>query len=138
MQDAPVRHIGHADGDSIDMLLHHSGQTEKEAPWAHRFTHNAAYKLFWAITAVGLALGILLLFQVDVNTALGIPHLGTYIGILGTLFAIVYMVVDKKIVKNEEHAEAEQKVLSLKETLVHGAEDTAFVCTVGVRRIFCL
>jgi hypothetical protein len=128
LQDGPIRHIGHADGDSIDMLLHHKEAAHHEKGRAYRFTHNAAYKIFWALLAVGLVLGILLLFQVDVNEALGIPHLGTIIGIAGLLFCIVYMIIDKRFIKNDEHESAEQKVFSLKETLIHNAEDTAFVC----------
>lgn len=128
IQDEPIPHVGHEEGDSIDVLFHHTNK-KKEPGWVHRFTHNFAYKLFWGLTSIGLVLGILLLFQVDVNTALGIPNLGTCIGIGGTLFAIVYMIIGKKLVKNDEHAEEEHKLFSLKETLIHNAQETAFVAT---------
>ncbi len=124
----PMKHIGHEEGDSIDMLLHHK-DNKTEMSRIHWLTHNVTYIAFWAVTAVGLALGILMLFQIDVNTALGIPHIGTYIGIGGTLLAVLYIIVVKKFIKNEEHEEEEQKIFSLKETLVHNAEDTAFVST---------
>lgn len=123
-----LRHIGHEEGDSIDMLLHHSKKSRHEQGLASRFTHNAAYKIFWALIAAGLILGVCLLFQVDVNTQLGIPHIGTVIGIAGLIFCAVYMIIAKRFIKNEEHSEEEQKLFSLKETLVHSAQDTAFVC----------
>ena len=128
LQDGPIRHIGHSDGDSIDMLLHHREAAHHEKGLAYRFTHNVGYKIFWVMMAVGLILGILLLFQVDVNDALGIPSLGTIIGIAGLVFCIIYMIIDKRFIKNEEHDTAEQKAFSLRETLVHNAQDTAFVC----------
>ena len=128
LQDGPVRHIGHEDGDSVDMLLHHDKTGGHERGKAARFTHNLAYKLFWVLTAVGLVLGIILLMDIDVNTALGIPNLGLIVGITGTLFCIAYMIIDKRIFKNDEHESSEHKLFSLKETLIHNAEDTAFVC----------
>ena len=127
MEHHLTQHVGHSEGDSVDVLLHHLHH-KKETPWVYRFTHNAAYKIFWAISAVGLVLGILLLFQVDINAALGISNIGMYIGIGGTVAATAYMIINKKIIKNDEHEEEEHKLFSLKETLVHNAEDTAFVC----------
>lgn len=127
LHDKPMRHIGHEDGDSVDMLLHHKEKKSHETGAALRFTHNIAYKAFWLLTAVGLVLGILLLADTDVNTALGIPNIGLIIGIAGLLFCFIYMIVDKRIIKNEEHEASEQKLFSLKETMVHNAEDTAFV-----------
>jgi len=125
-------HIGHKEGDEIDILLHHSSATKGEenvSSFAHIFTHKIAYKIFWVLTGIGLALGLLMLFQVDVNVSLKIPHLGTILGIGGTLFSIVYMIVNKKVLKSDSHGEEESKVFSLKETLIHNAEDTAFVNT---------
>jgi len=127
LQPEPMRHIGHAEGDSIDVLLHHREQDRQVGRGAYRFLHNVAFRIFWILVAVGLVLGILLLFQVDVNALPGIPHLGTVLGIGGTLYCIVYMIVGKRLFKNEAHEEEEQKIFSLRETLVHGAEDTAFV-----------
>jgi len=127
LQDGPVRHIGHKDGDSVDVLLHHSEKGHHDHSTAEKFTHKAAYIVFWALIAVGLVLGIMLLADIDINTAIGIPGIGAIIGIGGTLFCIVYMVVGRRIFKNEEHETSEHKLFSFKETLVHNAQDTAFV-----------
>lgn len=120
-------HIGHKEGDNIDILLHH--QQKQDPKWVHAFTHKCAYKAFWILASIGLVLGILLLFQINVNTSIKIPYLGLIIGIAGTLFSAVYMIINKKFVKNDTHEEEESKIFSLKETLIHSAEDTAFVNT---------
>lgn len=124
-----MQHIGHQEGDDLDMLLHHKGQDEHISPTIYIFTHTYAYKIFWILVLLGLVLGILLLFQVDINTSLKIPHLGTVFGLVGTFFSILYMILNKKVLKNEIHSDEESKIFSLKETLVHNAQDTAFVTT---------
>jgi hypothetical protein len=128
LQNVPMRHIGHEEGDSIDILLHHQHKGRPEGGLIDRFIHHGAYQIFWALIAVGLVLGVSLLFQVDVNKSLGIPHVGTIIGIVGMIYCLIYMILGKRFIKNDEHEEEEQKIFSLKETLVHNAQDTAFVC----------
>lgn len=121
-------HIGHEEGDEIDIALHHNHVVRKNS-LNYRFTHGIGYKAFWSFTAIGLILGILLLFQLDVNSQLGIPYLGSVIGIGGTLFSIFYMIISKKFLHDDTHDETESKMLSLKETLIHNAKETAFVNT---------
>lgn len=70
----------------------------------------------------------MLLLQIDVNT-LFIPNLGMFIGVAGTLFSIFMMVMGKKVIQDDTHEEEELKLMSLKETLIHNAEETAFVIT---------
>lgn len=121
-----ITHIGHEEGDEIDLALHHKAKGhESQTGLAYKFTHKA-YKFFWIFIVIGLVLGIFLLFQVDVNN-LFIPNLGMIIGIGGTFFSILMMVMEKKYIQDDTHEEAELKLMSLKETLVHCAEETAFV-----------
>ncbi len=124
-----TKHLSHKEGDLVDVVLHHQGQEEINPKWAHTFTHSYAYKIFWLLVIFGIIPGIALLFQVDVNTEFGIPHIGMILGITGTVFSMIYMFVDRKVLKNSCYVEEEQKVFSLKETLIHSAEDTAFVNT---------
>lgn len=123
-----MRHIGHEEGDSVDILMHHHHSFRHGRNLFTRFIHNGAYKIFWALMSLGLILGIADLFQVDLNTDLGIPHIGTIIGITGMLYCIIYMIISKRFLKNEEYEEEEQKMFSFKETLVHSAQEVAFVC----------
>ncbi len=124
-----MKHLAHKEGDVVDILFHHKVDIAEEQRWANVFTHKYAYKIFWALVVVGIIPGIALLFQVDVNTQFGIPHIGTVLGIIGTVFSFVYMFINRKVVKNDCYIEEEQKIFSLKETLIHSAEDTAFVNT---------
>lgn len=118
------KHIGHGEGDEIDLLLHHT--SEDHRGFAHKITHGIGYKLFWFFVSIGLVLGIMLLMQIDVNS-LKIPNLGKIIGIGGTVLSVLYMIIDKKFIKDDDHEEEESKIFSLKETLIHNAGETAFV-----------
>ncbi len=124
-----MQHIAHKEGDLVDVFFHHQGQELQEKYWANVFSHKYAYKIFWFLVVIGVVLGVALLFQVDVNVNFGIPHIGTVIGITGTVFSIAYMIINKKVIKNDCYIEEEHKNFSLKETLIHSAEDTAFVNT---------
>ncbi|MCY6484905.1 arsenic efflux protein [Clostridium aestuarii] len=121
-------HIGHEEGDEIDIALHHNCNNTI-GDISYKFTHEIGYKIFWILTTIGLILGIVLLFQVNINIQSGIPNLGSVIGILGTVFSIIYMIISKKIIRDDKHDEVESKMLSLKETFIHNAEETAFVNT---------
>lgn len=123
-----IKHIGHEEGDEIDIALHHKAKGhEKQGTVGYKFTHSA-YKFYWVFISIGLIFGIMLLCQIDVN-ALFIPNLGMIIGIAGTLFSIVMMIMGKKTIQDDTHEEEEFKLMSLKETLIHNAEETAFVIT---------
>jgi hypothetical protein len=120
-----LAHIGHEEGDEVDRMLHHTGK--KISKRIEYFTHTVGYLLFWIIIVIGLVLGVILLTQVDVNTELLIPNLGMIVGVIGTLSAIAYTIINKNFIANDDHEEEEQKLYSLKETLIHNAEETAFV-----------
>lgn len=128
LHSCPAKHVGHANGDSLDMILHHSKKQSHEKHTAMLFTHKIACRVFWALIGIGLVLGILLLADIDINTALCIPNIGVYIGVAGIFFSVLYMIATKRIVKNEGHETSEHKLSSIRETLIHNAEDTAFVC----------
>ncbi|MEW8956869.1 putative manganese transporter [Clostridium sp.] len=123
------RHIGHAEGDFIDIALHHSDDTNRLSERIYKFTHGIGYKIFWFYISIGLILGIALLVQIDVNADFLIPNLGKFIGVGGTLFSIIYMILNKKFLKDDDHPETESKLFSLKETFIHNASETAFVAT---------
>lgn len=121
-------HIGHTEGDYIDITLHHNKKPSTKN-WAFNFTHGIGYKIFWLFTSIGLILGIALLAQIDVNSHMFIPHLGSIIGIGATIFSIFYMIINNKFLGDDTHEETESKNLSLKETFIHNASETAFVNT---------
>ncbi len=123
-----IKHIGHEEGDSLDLVLHHGIKGHDDpGTLGYRVTHKGFW-LYWLCIAVGLALGILLLFQVDVNAA-AVPNMGTILGGAGTFLSLLLFIMGKKYLGDDTHEESELKLMSLRETFVHNAQETAFVGT---------
>lgn len=122
-----LRHIGHEEGDEIDMLLHHAAPLDPRR-LGYRITHNF-YVVFWVAIAVGLVLGVLGLMQVDPHRFPRLPGAGALIGGAGTLIVLLYMLFGKRFIQAQTHEDAEHKLFSLKETFIHNAQETAFVGT---------
>lgn len=121
-------HIGHAEGDDIDLILHHSVKGHQPThSLGYKLTHSA-YAVYWVFISIGLVLGILDILQVDIN-ALAVPHLGLVFGLVGTALSVIMMVLSKKFLVADTHEESEMKLASIKETLIHNAQETAFVGT---------
>ena len=119
-------HIGHEEGDAIDLALHHGKyghQDEDCVPC--KITHGGFWVL-WVFIAVGLVLGVMDLMQIDINN-LAIPNLGAIVGVGGTTLAIIFMALAHKFLGSDTHEETEQKIMSLRETFIHNAQETAFV-----------
>lgn len=125
---APSAHVGHEEGDAIDYILHHSikGHQSPDS-LGYKFTHGT-YGVYWVVIALGLVLGIMDLFQVDLND-LVIPNLGTIFGVIGTALSIIMMIMGNKFIQDDTHEESELKLLDFKETIIHNAQETAFVGT---------
>ena len=123
-----IRHIGHEEGDEIDLILHHTIKGHQDHnTLGYKLTHNG-FTLYWIVIVAGLVLGIMDLFQIDLNI-LAIPNIGSIIGILGTTLSVVMMIASKKFIQDDTHEETELKTLYLKETIIHNAQETAFVAT---------
>ncbi|HSH36266.1 putative manganese transporter, partial [Schnuerera sp.] len=123
-----IPHIGHQEGDEIDLILHHTIKGHQKLDTiGYKFTHNG-YIAYWIIIGIGLIFGILDLFQVDLNEMI-IPNLGTIMGVIGTGLSIAMMIAGKKFIQDDTHEETELKALYLKETLIHNAQETAFIAT---------
>ncbi|SHJ65365.1 Putative, 10TM heavy-metal exporter [Dethiosulfatibacter aminovorans DSM 17477] len=123
-----IDHIGHEEGDEMDIVLHHKSKGhEKYGTLSYRFTHGS-FAIYWTIMLIGLIMGILLMFQVDIDKAL-FEGAGRITGSVGIVFSIVVMVLSKKIIKAQSHEETELKSLSLREAFIHSAEETAFITT---------
>jgi hypothetical protein len=127
IRSSNLKHVGHEEGDEIDLVLHHSDPLDVNRI-GYKITHGA-YVAFWIILAIGFVLGILDLSMVDINALPGLPNIGTIIGVAGTLAAVLYMLFGKKFIMAQTHEDVEHKLFSLKETFIHNAEETAFVGT---------
>ena len=121
-----LSHIGHTEGDEVDIALHHSGDGELDPEsTAYKMIHRGFW-IFWVLIVLGLVLGIMQLFQIDINN-LAIPNIAAIVGITGTASAIALTILGKKFLRDDSHEEMEIKLMSLKETLIHNAQETAFV-----------
>src|SRR5699024_4076918 len=121
-------HIGHSEGDEIDLILHHGTKGHQPVDsLGYKATHGG-YSVFWLVISIGLILGIMDLFKVELNN-LFIPNLGTIFGVLGTSLAVLMMIFSQKFISLDTHEESEMKLASLKETFIHNAQETAFVGT---------
>ena len=120
-----LTHIGHEEGDEVDMLLHHQDPLDPSR-LGYRITHNA-YIAFWLVILVGFVLGVMELMQVDINQLPGLPNIGLLVGVVGTIVMVLYMAFSEKFVQAQTHEDVEHKLFSLEETLIHNAQETAFV-----------
>src|SRR5699024_6983184 len=109
-----------------DLILHHKIKGHQE-PYTlgYKFTHSL-YPVYWIFIAIGLIFGIMDLFQVDLNS-MRIPNVGTVLGVAGKALSIIMMIMSKKFLADDTHEEVELKSQSLKETIIHNAQETAFV-----------
>ena len=123
-----LEHIGHEEGDEIDMILHHDIKGHQDVDsFGYKFTHSL-YPVYWVIIAIGLVLAIMDLFQIDIDN-LFIPNLGTVFSIVGVGMSVLMMIMSKKFIQDDTHEEAELKALDIKETIIHNAQETSFIAT---------
>lgn len=123
-----LAHVGHEEGDAIDLILHHDIKGHQEVDsLGYKFTHTL-YPVYWIIIAIGFVLAIIDLFQVDIDTFF-IPNLGTVLSVIGIGLSVLMMIMSKKFIQDDNHEEAELKVMDFKETIVHNAQETAFIAS---------
>ena len=103
--------------------------------WGYRVLHQG-YRVWWAITAVGLCLAILLLiwYAQDPEYSPGLvwdpttrDGIVTWVGLIGTSLSIILYISSKNFFADDTEATIGDKLNSLDETLVHAASETAFV-----------
>jgi len=103
--------------------------------WGYRVLHQG-YRVWWATTAVGLCLAILLLIWYAQDPEYS-PELVwnpttrdgiiTWVGLIGTTLSIILYFSSKNFFADDTEATIGDKLNSLDETLVHAASETAFV-----------
>ncbi len=103
-------------------------QTPQKVKLQGFLSQNKLIYFYWIIIVFGLILGILNLFQVDINE-LFFPNLGVILGGSGTMFSIILMVLSKKILNDDTYVETKKKLLSMQNTFINNAKETAFIVT---------
>lgn len=121
-------HLGHVEGDLIDKKLHHNVSRSLPSDISYKITHNA-YFVYWTLLAVGLVFGVWFLIDGGSFQSETVGKYALWFGTIGTFASIAFMILAKHFIADDSHEEMEHRVTSLKETLIHSAEDTAFVGT---------
>ena len=112
-----LHHIGHSEGDEIDVLLHHTdhGVSGLAQTITHRF-----FWIFWVLAAIGLVLGIGLLMGIKSEYAFAV-------GVAGTVASVLVTILSRKFLSDDTHEESEHKLMSIREMFIHNAIETSFV-----------
>jgi hypothetical protein len=114
------------EGSTMDKISAEHGTVNN---FAFVITHGIGYKVYISMLIIGF------LFMVVSHSGLNLPFkeaihtLEELISVLGILLSIVYMWCFKKVFKNENTHEAENKKLSLREMLIHSVGEISFVIT---------
>ncbi len=116
-----MKHIGHAEGDAIDIALHHKTKGhEPRGTLGYKITHQG-YIVYIGILIIGLIFGTIALLGVKLSP------FAAALGIAGTLLSIILMIAGKKYLQADTHEEEELKLMSIRSTIIHNSEETAFI-----------
>ncbi|MGX6592624.1 putative manganese transporter [Cetobacterium ceti] len=124
IKDHHHKHFAHNHDDIIDKVLHRS----HTSTFIFNFTHNIWYKIFWGLVILSIPLAI-------GHLAHGHHHsheehnLFEIVGFLGTFLCIAYTIICRKFTQGSNFDKVESKLNSIKETIIHSAEETAFLIT---------
>ncbi|KPI49776.1 hypothetical protein C4097_14085 [Clostridioides difficile] len=110
----------------LDNLAKSHGNTNR---LAFIITHGKGYKIYIGIVLIGF------IFMLLAHSGLNLPiieklhSLEEAIAVIGILFSIIYMWCFKKVFKNSNQKEEENKKISLREMLIHSVGEISFVIT---------
>lgn len=112
--------------DELDRVAHHHGNINK---FAYIITHGVGYKLYIAILLIGFVFMTIAHSGISSSIVEKIHSLEELIAILGIVSSVIYMICFKKVFKNSNSEEEENKKGSLKEVLIHSVGEISFVIT---------
>lgn len=112
--------------DELDRAAHHHGNINK---FAYIITHGVGYKLYIAILLIGFVFMTIAHSGISSSIVEKIHSLEELIAILGIVSSVIYMICFKKVFKNSNSEEEENKKGSLKEVLIHSVGEISFVIT---------
>lgn len=120
----PHGHLGHMAGDEIEPKLH-SPSGMAHPGWQGVFLHRG-YLAWWGVAAVGFVVSVLGLAQVDLD-ALLLPGFPQAVGVAGALMCLIWFLLSHHLLRDDSHEEQEEKLSSVREVLIHSADETSFV-----------
>ncbi|MBY2478612.1 putative manganese transporter [Clostridioides difficile] len=110
----------------LDNLAKSHGNTNR---LAFIITHGKGYKIYIGIILIGF------IFMSLAHSGLNLPiieklhSLEELVAVIGILFSIIYMWCFKKVFKNSNQKEEENKKISLREMFIHSVGEISFVIT---------
>nr|WP_307775358.1 putative manganese transporter [uncultured Cetobacterium sp.] len=120
------RHIAHEKGDIVDEVLHE----KKTSVFIYKLTHGIWYKVFWIIVILSLPYALEHLTQGHSHIHAEEGHnIIESLSFIATIGCIIYTLLTRKIFKSSEFDKVESKLNSVRETLIHTAEEAAFLIT---------
>ena len=109
-----------------DHLAHEHGNISK---LAYIITHGLGYKLYIAILLIGFVFMLIAHSGLHYDWIEMIHSWEEIVAVIGVLSSIIYMYFFKKVFKNANLKEEENKKISLKEMLIHSVGEISFVIT---------
>lgn len=118
-------HITHEKGDIVDRVLH----KKTSSKYIYLITHRIWYKIFWILVIVSLPFALEHLLHEHAHESSLDLDIYDLSGFLGTTLCILYTLLSKKMIKGSDFDKTESKLNSIFETLIHTAEEVAFLVT---------
>ena len=109
-----------------DNLADNHGNLNK---FAYIITHGIGYKFYIIILLIGFLFMIIAHSGIHSPFVEKIHSLEEIIAMLGILLSVIYMICFKKVFKNSNVIEEENKKMSLKEMFIHSVGEISFVIT---------
>ncbi|MCC0700242.1 arsenic efflux protein [Clostridioides sp. ZZV15-6383] len=110
----------------LDNLAKSHGNTNR---LAFIITHGKGYKIYIGIILIGFIFMSLAHSGINLPIIEKLHSLEEVIAVIGILFSIIYMWCFKKVFKNSNQKEEENKKISLREMLIHSVGEISFVIT---------
>lgn len=110
----------------LDNLAKSHGNTNR---LAFIITHGKGYKIYIGIILIGFIFMSLAHSGINLPIIEKLHSLEEAIAVIGILFSIIYMWCFKKVFKNSNQKEEENKKISLREMLIHSVGEISFVIT---------
>jgi hypothetical protein len=114
--------------EQVDIL--HAASHVHPDSISYNLTHNF-YMVIWIAFSIGFIISFFTQLQIaapeQVDAIFGGFPIYNVVGVVGTLLCIIWMVLSDKFLRDDTYEQVEEKLESMRETLIHSAEETAFV-----------
>ena len=117
------KHIAHKKGDIVDKVLHR----RTDFKYIYLMTHNIWYEVFWFLVIISFPFALEHLLDAHTHENHFIIEYMNISGSIGTILCILYTLLSRKGIQGSNFDKTESKLGSIKETLIHTAEEVAFL-----------